>query len=282
MQTKKTISHNPLVSIIVPIYNSESLLPSCLDSIISQTYQNLEIILIDDGSTDHSPQIIKKYAKNDPRIHTITQKNQGQSAARNQGLTSATGNYISFIDSDDVVEPTFIEKLLKPYQTHDVALTLCAMHRLFLKTRHTENLYLSPIAKKGSKESSKTYILRLLSKDGRLYSSVNKLFKSNIAKNIRFDASLNFAEDTKFVLDYLQKNPGQIVFIKEALYTYNFGSENSTIKKSAVNWHNWQKSYSHLKSWVGPRPTISESFWLKIILLRWRISYHRSKLRAKN
>lgn len=283
MQSKKESTKSSLVSIIIPVYNSEKLLPSCLNSVLAQTYQNLEIILVNDGSTDHSSKIIEEYAKKDHRIQVLTEKNQGQSAARNNGLKIAKGEYISFIDSDDKIDETFIEKLLKPYQDDKVSLSICGMRRDFLKTNRTEYLYLSPIIPKKRNESYKTYILRLLSKDGRLYSSVNKLYQARIAKTLHFDTSLNFAEDTKFVLDYLKKSPdSQIIFVKEPLYTYNFGSEGSTIKKSATIWKNWQTSYQHLKSWVDPSPSLQESFWLKVILLRWRISFYRSKLRAKN
>ena len=282
MQPKSHSIKKPLISIIIPIYNSEKLLSPCLDSVTNQTYNNLEIILINDGSTDHSSKIIKEYANKDHRIKIIEEKNQGQSAARNQGLKIAKGEYISFIDSDDKVEKTFIEKLLKPYQDGKTSLSVCGMRRDFLNSKHTEYLYLSPIIKKGKNESSKSYILRLLTKDGRLYSSVNKLYKGNLAKEISFDTSLNFAEDTKFVLEYLKKSTGEISFIKEPLYIYNFGSPESTIKKSATIWQNWQISYNYLKSWVGLNPSFQELFWLKIILLRWRISFYRSKIRAKS
>ena len=98
---------NSKVSIVVPIYNTEKYLKKCLDSIINQTYENLEIILVDDGSTDNSGKIIDDYAKKDSRIKAIHQKNAGQSTARNNGIKKATGKYISFIDGDDEIKPTF-------------------------------------------------------------------------------------------------------------------------------------------------------------------------------
>ena len=277
----KAQPQKPLVSIIVPVYNSEKYLSACLESIINQTYPHLEIILINDGSTDGSLKIINQFIKKDSRIKLIDQKNQGQSAARNQGLRLATGEFISFIDSDDYIKPSFIEKLLIPFQKDQtVSLTICGIHRRFLNNNHTENLYLSPITKKLKHESKKAYILRLLLKDGRLYSSVNKLYQAKIAKNIQFDTSLNFAEDTKFVLEYLKQSTGQVIFVNEPLYVYNFGSIESTINHSALKWENWENSFSYLKSWVGKNPSLKESLLLKLILLRWRISYYRSKKRA--
>ena len=93
------------LSVIIPVYNVEEYLAGCLDSVIAQTYENLEIICVDDGSTDNSPAILRQYADRDARIRIITQKNMGQSVARNAGLAAATSEYIAFIDSDDTLHP---------------------------------------------------------------------------------------------------------------------------------------------------------------------------------
>ena len=106
---KQQMKTNPLVSIIIPVYNTAKYLPNCLDSIINQSYCNLEIIIIDDGSTDDSYKIAKKYASKDPRIKLVHQKNSGQSSARNKGLSLSKGNFIAFVDSDDKVNKKFIE-----------------------------------------------------------------------------------------------------------------------------------------------------------------------------
>lgn len=102
-----------LVSIIVPIYNVEKYLDECIESLVNQSYKNLEIILVDDGSPDHSPEICDIWALKDDRIIVIHKENGGLSDARNYGLRKSTGNYITFVDSDDVVSIFFIEKLLK-------------------------------------------------------------------------------------------------------------------------------------------------------------------------
>ncbi|MBQ3264127.1 glycosyltransferase family 2 protein, partial [Candidatus Saccharibacteria bacterium] len=114
------------ISIIIPFYNVEKYFAKCLDSVLNQTHQNLEIILTDDGSTDKSSQIAKSYAKKDSRIKIIHQKNQGQSAARNAGLRAATGDFISFIDSDDEIKPDFIKNLLSAYDD-SVAISVCGI-----------------------------------------------------------------------------------------------------------------------------------------------------------
>ena len=271
---------NPKISIVIPIYNTAKYLPKCLDSILNQTYKNLEIILIDDGSTDNSGKIADDYAKKDPRIKVIHQKNAGQSTARNAGIKKATGEYISFIDADDEIRPDFIEKLLHAYNK-DTAITVCGIHYKRLKSGAAHDVYINPLRTRKPKESKKAYILYLLAIDGRMYSSVNKLYLTKIVKNLAFDQNLNFAEDTKFILDYLNQSSGKITFVLKPLYIYNFGTETSTMSTVALNWQNWQTSYQNLKSWLGPNPTIREKFWLHVVHLRWRISYIRSKRRAK-
>ena len=104
-----------LVSIIVPIYNTEEYIDKCVESIINQTYKEIEIILIDDGSTDNSPILCDKWEEKDKRIHVIHLKNGGVSRARNIGLKNANGKYISFIDSDDYVESNFIEVMIEEF-----------------------------------------------------------------------------------------------------------------------------------------------------------------------
>jgi glycosyltransferase involved in cell wall biosynthesis len=102
----------PLVSIVIPIYNTEKFLTECLDSIYTQTYKYLEIILINDGSTDKSPAIIDKHAKTDKRVKVIHKQNEGVSATKNLGLRKASGKFIAFIDSDDYIRNDFIENLM--------------------------------------------------------------------------------------------------------------------------------------------------------------------------
>ncbi len=104
---------NEKVSVIVPIYKTEKYLRRCVDSILAQTYGNLEVILVDDGSPDHCPEICDDYARQDDRVKVIHQINQGVSAARNAGIKAATGGWIQFVDSDDWLEPDYTEKLIE-------------------------------------------------------------------------------------------------------------------------------------------------------------------------
>lgn len=116
---------NKLVSVIVPVYNVEKYISRCIDSIISQSFRNMEIILVDDGSTDNSLELCESYAQKDNRIKLIAKENEGSSVARNIGLGLAEGKYIVFIDSDDALESDFVETLLKAAELHRADICIC-------------------------------------------------------------------------------------------------------------------------------------------------------------
>ena len=105
---------NKLISVIIPIFNVEKFLTACIDSVLNQTYENIEIILIDDGSTDTCPQICDKYEKKDSRVTVIHKENGGISSARNAGLDASHGEYIYFLDGDDYIDKYSFEILMKP------------------------------------------------------------------------------------------------------------------------------------------------------------------------
>ncbi len=113
------------ISVIVPIYNTEKYLIQCLDSIINQTYRNLEIILVDDGSEDESPKICDEYASIDDRIKVIHKKNEGVAKARNTGISVSTGDYLAFVDSDDVINLVMFERLLNNAINNDADISIC-------------------------------------------------------------------------------------------------------------------------------------------------------------
>ena len=108
------------ISVIVPVYNAETYLRECLDSIVEQTYRNLEVLLINDGSTDGSPEICREYAQKDDRVLFITQENAGEAAARNRGLETASGDYILFVDADDLIAPNICELTVAAIQNGDM------------------------------------------------------------------------------------------------------------------------------------------------------------------
>lgn len=268
-----------LVSVIVPIYNNKKYLPRCVESILTQSYENLEVILVDDGSTDGCSEMMDAIAAADKRVVVIHQENGGQSRARNVGIEIAHGEFLSFVDGDDEIAENFVEELVEHLDA-DAAISVCGMHYKWLSTGDAKNVYINPLRAQRAGERIESYIPFLLTIDGRMYSSVNKLYRAEIVKKhkVRFQEDLNFAEDTKFVLDYLKKSTGKISFVLKPLYIYNYGTETSTIKKTGTSWKNWQRSYETLKKWVGKNPSAAEKFWLAAVLARWRVSYLKSKI----
>lgn len=123
---------NHKVSIIVPVYNVEKYIHKCIDSILAQTYRNLEIILVDDGSPDNCGKICDEYASNDNRIIVIHQKNGGLSAARNAGLNKSTGNFIVFVDSDDYLEISAIEDCIHYIKTNNYDILIFNWYDVYL------------------------------------------------------------------------------------------------------------------------------------------------------
>ena len=116
-----------LVSVVVPVYKVEKYINKCIDSIINQTYKNLEIILVDDGSPDRCPQICDEYAKKDNRIKVIHKKNSGLGAARNTGIDAAKGEYIGFVDSDDWIMPNMYEEMVNCCENYQVPICECTI-----------------------------------------------------------------------------------------------------------------------------------------------------------
>lgn len=172
-----------LISVIVPIYNVEKYLGKCVDSVINQTYENLEIILVDDGSLDNCPQICDEYANLDSRIKVIHKKNGGLSDARNAGMNIATGDYISFIDSDDYISDDFIETLYTTMITENSDIAECDIVRFEDGT--------TPVIEKEDGEINSFSTekgLSLLIAGNKFHQHVwNKLYKVEFALKIPFE-----------------------------------------------------------------------------------------------
>jgi glycosyltransferase EpsH len=143
-----------LISVIVPVYNVEKYLPTCLNSILNQTFKNFELILVDDGSTDRSLEIIEEYARKDNRISVIKQKNQYAGVARNNGLAIAKGKYVMFLDSDDFFAPNMLKCLYKTAEKYNAQIVECGSYRFDDKTKQVFKGY--GFLKKISIKSSKT------------------------------------------------------------------------------------------------------------------------------
>lgn len=216
------------ISIIIPIYNVEQYLPQCLDSIINQTYKNLEIILINDGSTDNSGKICDNYAKVDNRIHVFHKKNEGVSSARNLGLEKCTGDFIGFVDPDDFIELNMYELLYNEQQKTNADIVWCNYYNYFSNEHYNivnifnENkLYKLPFA------INKLGIDLFINKYYEHSHLWSKLYKKSIFDNIKFPYKKTL-EDLSIFLPTLMK-ANIICVIPQALYYYRNNRINSLL-----------------------------------------------------
>lgn len=277
----------PLISVIIPVYNTGEPCINLLNVLLKSSYSNIEVICINDGSKDNSLKLLKAFAKKNPKIRVFHQENAGPSAARNAGIKHATGKYVIFVDSDDMVEPEFLSELYSAYSKDTIlACTSLLYNRLAFNKSYP--IYTKHVRNRKKNESLKSYVLYLLRHDGRLYGVINKLFRLDIIQdnNIQFDVSIKFAEDTNFVLDYINaalpyySDNCNIGFVYKPLYIYNYGTKTSTVAKSSLSWDGWQKSYNKLRSWASSEKSLTTRTRLFLVWLRWKISHALNVQRA--
>lgn len=209
------------VSIIVPIYNSQQYLERCINSIINQTEKDIEILLINDGSTDDSEKIIEKIMNKEKRIICINQKNQGVSVARNKGLKEASGKYVVFVDSDDYIELNTIESLYKLIEEKKADVVRYAWkgsnEKLVNKKFFPEEIY--------------PYIIKTREFNSACYQIIKKDLITN--NNINFKSGIKYGEDTLFNMNlYLY---AQRVFLLSKNYYHYIDNNNSFIRKGSIN-----------------------------------------------
>ena len=202
------------VSIIVPIYNVEKYLSKCIESILSQTYKNIEIILVDDGSPDNSPQICDEYAKKDDRIIVIHKANGGVSSARNAGIDIATGKYIGFVDPDDYIENNMYELMMNKIEEYQANIVICGydyINENYTVERHYHIQQDEILTQKQfmSMQFDMPPTIR--------HGVVNKLFIAKTLKKIRFPEGINSSEDVYVLAEYT-KFIKKAVFIHKPLY----------------------------------------------------------------
>ncbi len=212
---------NELISIIVPVYNVEQYLDECVNSIIKQTYTNLEIILIDDGSTDASGKMCDEYAEKDKRIKVVHKENGGLSSARNAGLDICTGEYISFIDSDDYVDPDFIRYMYNLLKKYNVSVSGCKWRFVFFNG----NLEAQEKALVENMEPQKDFYKNLLY-GRRAVGQTVYLFKRDIFDNLRYSEGIIF-EDSDLVYKIFAKC-NNVVISNNQLYYYRLRQNSIT------------------------------------------------------
>ena len=208
----------PLISVIIPMHNTEQYLSRCLDSILNNTYKNLEVICVDDGSTDNSFDMIHQYAEKDSRVVPIWQKNQGVSAARNTGLDHASGEFVALVDSDDWVHPEYFSELMSAQNKFDADITYCN----FLQT--TEICANRPI--NGTyKPAELVHIAHGGGVNLPLYGKRyvwGKIYRKLLIENHRFASNIRLAEDTLFNIVIIAEHMTDIsvAYVQDELYYY--------------------------------------------------------------
>ena len=228
------------VSVIVPIYKVEKYLNKCIDSIINQTYTNLEIILVDDGSPDNSPKICDEYAKKDNRIKVIHKQNNGVSSARNVGLDISTGDYIMFIDGDDYIELNMIECMLKNMFDNDVDIVVCNINYVykdkeFIKYDESDRIL-------NNYDAMKEFI-----RDGIVQAVVwNKLYKKSIIKDMKFIIN-KIHEDEIFSYEAISK-ANSIYYNSNPFYNYIQREDSITGKFSIQRLDAVEAAYERMNS----------------------------------
>ena len=224
--------NNPLISVIVPIYKVELYLDRCVQSIVDQTYQNLEIILVDDGSPDACPAICDSWVARDCRIKVFHKKNGGPSSARNAGLDICRGEYVTFVDGDDWVEADMYETLLRACNDHNTRISVCGRYVVSADDKYIDKCYALP----GS-ISSTDFTARMFVGDCCDSSACDKLFNKSLWDNVRFPDGRIY-EDVA-IMYRVVLNSERVAIVNRPLY--NYFRRGGSITKSVIspNWFDY-------------------------------------------
>lgn len=271
---------NVLVSIIVPIYNKAQYLDQCILSILGQSCQSLQLLLIDDGSTDGCPEICRRYASMDSRVQVLSEPNRGVSAARNLGLDHAKGRYVAFVDSDDWIGTDYAKHLTDGMKNGECQMAVCNYYEYYWQ----ENGRMEPKDYCKGQRTLKQYLLDMAKKPIHNYYGVlwNRCFERRIIEDagLRFDMSLRYGEDTAFILNYLS-HVRQVNTLPEMDYYYRYAIRSAVTKTSRDNRQHieqaaavyrnykdlwcklgWYGRYKKLVQFTGARIYFDERQWL--------------------
>ena len=226
-----------MISIIVPVYNAEKYIRKCLDSIVNQTYKDLEIILVDDGSPDNSGAICDEYAQNDSRIKVIHKQNGGLSSARNAGLDVASGEFLTFIDSDDYIEENTMADVVDAISQRDVEIVLIREKQVNLKGETTKIVGDKPTNTTFYKD--KEFLVELVL-GKQINGACDKFYKRDCIKDLRFEEGRHHGEDMLFNVSYLDrvKTVGYVDSIK-----YSYVANDDSVTHASFNSHSIDNIY---------------------------------------
>lgn len=260
----------PLVSVVIPAWNAEKTLARTLQSVLSQTVSSLQVIVVDDGSTDDTAAVARRAAGADPRVTVVSRENGGVAAARNEGISLCTGKYIRFVDADDTLPPDSMERMVSRAEQDGADLVIGGY-----------TMYIRDLARFRNLENREDTVscdelLRLLCPHANSYFYGvlwNKLFrrKEVLSGNVRFTGGLNWGEDFCFVVDYLQ-HASSVAFLRESLYDYRRQADSMTVRQALDSIVHPLKNirmkillYRHLKDLYiarGQYPRYRNRLWL--------------------
>lgn len=266
-----------LLSVIVPVYNNASYLHQTLTSILKQSYKNLELILVDDGSTDESLSICNDIARQDNRVNVIQKENGGVSSARNCGLERANGKYIAFVDGDDCLDTDMYKEMIVVMKKEKADIVNC---------RVIKEVSFLPIPYASCAILTTDYPLVYLSKKGYfMASSLNKVYTRDVIGNTRFDENISYSEDKLFVTEILMK-ANRMALINHIFYHY-------IQHKDSLSWQDtyevWEGNFlvnKRIYDWIQARDDIDQNIKSSVFrgyaksiiaLLRYDVKYRREK-----
>lgn len=229
------------LSIIAAVYNLEKYLPRCLDALINQTLKEIEIICVDDGSTDSAPKIIDEYAKKYPeKVKAYHKANGGEYTTRNYGLERATGEYVTFVDTDDYVEPNWAEKLYNSAKDNDADMAVCAFERIDLNTGKVVSTNMTQYGSSVKEVNGKDDFILFINP-----APWNKIYKLEIVKNQRFMDFRGFNDMIFLASSYTKIN--KVAFIPEVLYHYFLRYDSQIHSVNLQDVQNFKKYLIELK-----------------------------------
>lgn len=269
-----------LISIIVPVYNTEAYLTRCVRSVLDQTYPSFELLLIDDGSQDGSREVCQALCREDSRVRLLSRPHQGVSAARNAGLEAARGTYVFFLDSDDAMHPRLLEALLELCQATGAALATEVY-------RHVEAVeprdFLDCLNEEDSRRWEYTYMdnreaLRQFSsrENGYNFHGIGgKLVRREALGALRFDETLGNGEDTIFVYRLLERGMDAVILWEE-WYAYRKHGTNASQSMSVASCADSHRCWAYIWEREKDRPA-SAAFWAQVASAQLRRLYVRSR-----
>ena len=256
------MKEQPKISIIVPVYNVEKYLPNCLDSLVNQTYGNIEIICVNDSSPDRSGTILAEYAARHPNITILTQQNAGVSAARNTGVAAATGDYLMFVDGDDWVDETICAELLDAALTHSADCAMCSYSKDYPDHSTINHIFPENIVWNEEETATKFHrrLFGLIGEETRhpenidlIVSPCMQLFRKDLCNGISFVdlKEIGTCEDCLFQMD-VYANCRKFAYIDRPLYHYRKNNASSlTTKYKSYLFDRWQNLYTRMERLIS-------------------------------